>query len=150
MVYLCVCVCIVRCMYRSFPPRGRAYTQAHAQASACTCAHARAHRRCRRAQPAAPHRSPAERVRHSARRRAGSGAYPVQRGDRRGVPRADVRDESRRRVERLRAEAARGRRRRARARTIQVFSIKAEPAARAANACTRRRSITIARWCTHS
>ncbi len=54
--------------------------------------------------------APAERVRHSARRRVGSGAYQVQRGDGRGVPRADVRVESRRRAERLCAEAARGRR----------------------------------------
>ena len=36
--------------------------------------------------------------------RAESGAYPGQRGDRRGVPRADVRVERRRRGERLRAE----------------------------------------------
>jgi hypothetical protein len=75
-----------------------------AQASACTCAHARAHRRCRRAQPAAPHRSPAERVRRSACNRAASGAYPVHVRHRRGVPRADVRVERRRRPERLRAE----------------------------------------------
>jgi hypothetical protein len=47
-----------------------------------------------------------------ARRRAGSGAYIVQRGDGRGVPRADVRVERRRPTERLRAEAARGPRRR--------------------------------------
>jgi hypothetical protein len=66
-----------------------------------------AHRRCGRAQRAAPHRSPAERVRHSARRRAGSGAYRGQRGDRRDVPAANVRVERRRRVERLRPEAAR-------------------------------------------
>ena len=36
--------------------------------------------------------------------RAESGAYIVQRGDRRGVPRADVRVERRRRLERLPAE----------------------------------------------
>jgi hypothetical protein len=49
-------------------PNGRTYTQGPAQARpSSTCAHAR---RCRRAQEAAPHRSPAERVRHSARRRA--------------------------------------------------------------------------------
>ena len=92
-------------MYRTSPPRGRTYTQGPAQASACTCAHARTHRRSRRAQRPAPHRSPAERVRHSARRRAGSGAYTGQRGDGRGVPRADVGVERRRRGERLRAEA---------------------------------------------
>ncbi len=62
--------------------------------------------------------APAERFRHSARRRAGSGSYLVQRGDTRGVPRADVGVECRRRVERLRAEAARGRRRRAWVRTV--------------------------------
>ena len=98
-------VYMFECMYRTSPPRGRTYTQGPAQASADTCAHACANRRCRRAQPAAPHRSPAERVRRSARRRAGSGAYRGQRGDARGVPRADVRVERRRRVERLRAEA---------------------------------------------
>jgi hypothetical protein len=49
-----------------------------------------------------------------ARRRAESGTCRVQSGDRRGVPRADVRVERHRCVERLRAEAARGPRQRAR------------------------------------
>ena len=40
-----------------------------------------------------------------ARRRPKSGAYPGQRGDARGVPRADVSVERRRNVERLRAES---------------------------------------------
>jgi hypothetical protein len=57
--------------------------------------------------------SSARAIRRSARRRAGSGAYKVQRVDRRGVPRADIGVERRRRVERLRAEAAHGRCRRA-------------------------------------
>jgi hypothetical protein len=83
-----------------------------AHASARTCSHARAHRRRRRAQPAAPHRSPAERVRHCARRPGRKGAYIGQVHDTRGVPRADVRVERRSRLERLRAEAARGPRRR--------------------------------------
>jgi hypothetical protein len=95
---------IFGCMYRASPPAGRTYTHGPAQESACSCAHARAHRRCRRAQRAAPHRSPAERVRRSACRRAESGAYRAQRGHTRNVPRADVRVERRRRPERLRAE----------------------------------------------
>ncbi len=57
---------------------------------------------------AAPHRRSNERVRHRFAPQAESGAYPGQRGDRRNVPRADVRVERRRentrRVERLRAE----------------------------------------------
>ncbi len=52
---------------------------------------------------------------------AGSGSYPFHVRHRRGVPRADVRVERRRRGERLRAEAARGPRRRPRARTAQGF-----------------------------
>jgi hypothetical protein len=47
-----------------------------------------------------------------ARRRAESGAYRGQRGDTRDVPRADVHVIGVRRLKRLRAEAARGRRRR--------------------------------------
>jgi hypothetical protein len=49
---------------------------------------------------------PAERVPPAAARRSGrrGGAYPVQRGDTCRVPRADVRVERRRRVERLQAE----------------------------------------------
>ncbi len=86
--------------------------------------------------------APAERVRHSARRRAGSGAYIVQRGDGRGVPRADVRVESRRRVIRLRAEAARGRRRREGLARLRVSGFRPSPQHEPANACAQSRSIT--------
>ena len=51
---------------------------------------------------AAPHRTPAKRIRVTPA--AESGAYPKKRSHRRGVPRADVRVEHRRPVERLRAE----------------------------------------------
>ncbi len=53
---------------------------------------------------AAPHRRPAERARYNATPPVESGAYPGQTGDTRGVPRADVRVERSRRLERLRAE----------------------------------------------
>ncbi len=74
------------------------YVRVHTHTSVC------AHRRCRRA-----HRP--RRIKHrpsaSAAVRAAdlSGAYREQRGDRRSVPRADVRFERRRIVERLRADS---------------------------------------------
>jgi hypothetical protein len=88
------------------------HTWAPAQPSAYTSARIRraaAHNRPRRIEdrPSAVLRRPRW---HAAR--AESGAYIVQLSDRRSVPRADVRVERRRRAERLRAEAARGRRRR--------------------------------------
>jgi hypothetical protein len=104
---------IFGCMYRTSPPRGRTYTQGPAQARADTCAHAHASavppRTTGRA-ASKPRPSASAMVRAGG---AGSGAYLVQRGDGRGVPRADVGVESRRRLERLRAEAGRGPRRRA-------------------------------------
>jgi hypothetical protein len=83
------------------------WTPAHARAHTfCAHTHARAHRRRRRAQRPAPHRRPG-RARPACGGappgRKGS-AYRGQRGDRGGVPRADVRVERRRILERLRAE----------------------------------------------
>jgi hypothetical protein len=67
---------------------------------------ARGHRGRRRAPLPAPHRRPAEHVPPAVARRPGrkGGAYIGQQGYRRGVPRADVRVERRRILERLRAE----------------------------------------------
>ncbi len=84
---------------KQVPPRAR--TRARI---GCAAAHNRP--RCIEARPSASG-TPAV-----ARRRAEGGAYLGQRGDRGGVPRADVRVELRRHVERLRTEAARGPRRR--------------------------------------
>jgi hypothetical protein len=81
------------------PAHARAHTSLHTH----TCVHiggATAHNGPRRID------DPAERVPPAMARRPGrkGGAYPVQRGDRGGVPRADVRVKRRCRVERLRAE----------------------------------------------
>ena len=56
---------------------------------------------------AAPHRAPTERARCGGAPPAESGAYPGQRGERRDVPRADVRVERRRRFKRLRSTPSR-------------------------------------------
>jgi hypothetical protein len=89
----------------------RAAIPTHVDARACAgpqvCAHTRARLGGRRrAQRPAPHRRPAEHVPPAVARRPGrkGGAYIVPRDDRRSVPRADVRVECRRIVERLRAE----------------------------------------------
>ena len=84
----------------------RTWAPAHAGAHTSAHTHASAHRRRRRAQRPAPHRRPAECVPPAVARRPGrkGGAYLVHVRHRRGVPRADVRVERRRRDERLRAE----------------------------------------------
>jgi hypothetical protein len=84
----------------------RTWTPAHARAHTSAHTHTCAHRRFRRAKRPAPHRRPAERVPPEVARRPGrkGGAYHVQRSNCGGVPRADVRVECRRIVERLRAE----------------------------------------------
>ena len=69
------------------------------------CVHRHAHRRCLRAQqPRRIEERPSASRRGGAPPGAESGAYRGQRGDRRGVPRADVHVEHQRLVERLRAE----------------------------------------------
>jgi hypothetical protein len=76
----------------------------HVDTRACACPHVCAHPRARTtARTASTTRPSASR---QAARRPGriGGAYHVQRGDRGGVPRADVSVERRRRLERLRAE----------------------------------------------
>ncbi len=79
--------------------RARAYTLASTRARAHIGGAARTKR-------PASHQRPAERVPPAVARRPGrnGGAYPMQHGDRRGVPRADVRVKRRRPPERLRAE----------------------------------------------
>ncbi len=100
-IYICVCVCIsVHIFHLSYAqPYLLTWTPAHASAHTLARAHTRR-------MTAAPHRRPAERVPPAVARRPGreGGAYPLQRGDGRGVPRADVRVERGRRLERLRAE----------------------------------------------
>jgi hypothetical protein len=83
------------------------WTPAHARSHTSVHTRASAHRRSRRTQRPVPHRRPGR-----ARPAGGGappgrkgGAYLGQRGDRRGVPRADVRVEHRRLIECLRAEA---------------------------------------------
>ena len=72
------------------------YTLIHIATCACT--------RTSATRTTAAHASTTDRAQSAAvRARAGSGAYPVQRRDSRGVPRADVRVEGRRLLERLRA-----------------------------------------------
>jgi hypothetical protein len=97
-------------IYHVFRTRSSTYTRGRTRMRVPTRlrthAHACAHRRDRSAQRPAPHRIPAECVPPAVARRPGKkgGAYLVQRGDRRSVPRADVRVERRRRPERLRAD----------------------------------------------
>jgi hypothetical protein len=96
----------------------RNHPPGHAQASAYKGTHARAHRRCRprttgRA-ASMPSRARPEQMRWpcgGAPPGRKGGAYIGQRGDRHGVPRADVRVERIRTVEYLRAGAPRGPRR---------------------------------------
>ncbi len=103
--YICVCVCI--CTH--IPSFLRAAIPTHVDTRACERRCVRALTRASAVPPrmtAAPHRRPAERVPPAVARRPGrkGGAYPLQRGDRGGVPRADVRVERRRPMERLRAD----------------------------------------------
>ena len=82
-----------------------------------------------------------------ARRRAGSGAYGGQRRDRRGVPRADVRVERRRRVERLRAEPPAVNRRREGARMCRRGCVRARSHTRTrARTDTARGRVCAAGW----
>jgi hypothetical protein len=109
------------------------HTGTPAHARALMSAHTRgAHRRSRRAQRPVPHRTPAERIPPAValRRAEKGGAYIGERGDTRGVPRADVRVERRRIVERLRAEPPAVHADSARARTCRR-RMRAPPIARA-------------------
>ena len=82
-------------------PHTPLYTKLHAHARAC------AHTSAAPPRTMAAHASTTDRARSAAvRARAESGAYRGQGRDSRGVPRADVRVEGRRRVESLRAETA--------------------------------------------
>jgi hypothetical protein len=117
--YLPICICMMHtymCTYiyihAYIPSFVRAAIPTHVGTRACACPHVGAHTRARAS--AAPPRTTA-RVASTTRRarpaRGGAparaekgGAYIVQRGDRGGVPRADVRVERRRLLEHLRAE----------------------------------------------
>jgi hypothetical protein len=97
--------------------RDRTRSQEHTRAHACphVCTHTRARLGGAAAHNGpAPHRRPAECEPPEVARRLSreGGEYHVQRGDPRGVPRADVNVKRRRTTERLRAEAECGRRRR--------------------------------------
>ncbi len=76
----------------AIPTHVGVHTRTHVGTRACACPHVCAH--TQENASAAPPRRPGRK----------GGAYKGQRGDRRGVPRADVRVERRRNVERLRAE----------------------------------------------
>jgi hypothetical protein len=98
-------------IHTSTPSLVRAAIPTHGNTRACARPHVCAHTRARIGGAAAhngPRRTdvPAERVPPAVARRPGrkGGAYLIQEGDRGGVPRADVRVERRRRVERLQAE----------------------------------------------
>ena len=86
------------CAHTWAPAHARAHTSAHTRARASAVPP----RTTARAASTTPPR--ASRLRWRAARAGKGGAYHVQRGDTRGVPRADVRVERRRRAERLRAE----------------------------------------------
>ncbi len=96
-----ICTCIHTHTYN--PSLLRAALPAHVHTRACACAHVCAHT----ARAASTTRRSASRPRWRPARAGKGGAYSVQIGDRRGVPRADVRVERRRRLERLRAEPRR-------------------------------------------
>jgi hypothetical protein len=91
---------------------GRTHAHAHVMATAASSAHANHIHVCIGDSAAARTTIPISRtstqipihIRGCAPPGRKGGAYPGQRGDRGGVPRADVRVERRRRVERLRAE----------------------------------------------
>jgi hypothetical protein len=111
---LCVCpldIDKLGCRKRSMALEHRCVSREHPSTYAlictATCARRHAHAESSAAPPRtrAAHASATDRARSAAVRvRAGSGAYVGQVRDSRGVPRADVRVEGRRRVERLRAE----------------------------------------------
>ncbi len=86
------------CAHTWAPAHARAHTSAHTRARASAVPP----RTTARAASTTPPR--ASRLRWRAARAGEGGAYIGQRGDARGVPRADVRVERRRRLERLRAE----------------------------------------------
>ncbi len=128
----------------------RTWAPAHARAHMSAHTHASAHRRRRRAQRPAP-RPTTRRARPACGctpARAGKGgAYRGQRGDRRGVPRADVRVERRRRVERLRAEPPAVNRRREGARMCRRGCMRARSHARTrVRTDTARGRVCAAGW----
>ncbi len=140
--------------YHTYTPsfvRAAIPTLVGARTCACphVCAHASAHQQRRCAQRPAPHRRPAERVPPAVARRPGrkGGAYIVQRGYRRRVPRADVRVKRRRQAERLRAEPPAVNRRREGARMCRRGCVRARSHTRTrARTDTARGRVIVAGW----
>ena len=140
-------------MHASNLPSGRPYLHPSPRASEClqVCARAR--------ESAGPPRTtgraaskPGRARQPAVARRPGrrGGAYKGQRGDTRGVPRADVGVERRRRGERLRVEATTRSTPTGTARTVSGFGFRPSPQHEPATHANAADPSPIAHWCTHT